>query len=339
MSKQDFMNALTRKTPNIPASGSGTSVVTIELMEHEKVYFPDAHLDPRQMAALAMAAHTVYGFDNVMPLFSTWQEASAVGSKVDWGSMEEMPSCRETIFQTDEDIVIPDDFEKRPGCAVPIEAIRILKKELGEDAAVCGKVFGSWTLGLHFFGMEKILTGTLLQPDMIKRAFEKLKEITVRFAKAQIDAGADCLLVGDHISRDLCGPETYRDFLKDIHAELVERIGCPLILHTCGDTTDRIPLFAETGMHCFHWDTKAGTAEEVRKLAGERMALMGGLNNTDVLLLGTPELVREKVEESLRAGIDIVGPECAVGLKTPMKNLEAAGKAVLEYRKNLGETT
>ncbi len=335
MAREDFLNALNRKETSMPASGPGTSVVSKELMDYTGICFPDAHLDPRKMANLALEGHTMYGFDVVMPLFSVWHESAALGCCVHWGDRYVMPDCNTPIFETDDDIVIPEDFELRPGCAVPLEALKLLKVEVGKDAVVCGKVFGPWTLGYHVFGVENFLVNTILEPDMIKRSMESLKEVTIRFARAQIEAGADCLLLGDHATRDLCSQDTYREFLLEVHAELAERIDCPLILHICGDTSDRLGMIDQTGIPCFHWDTKTGSAKEVRGLAGERLSLMGGLNNTELLRLGSEDDIRRAVDASFEAGIDIIAPECAVPLDTPMRNLQAAGDQVQRIRRDV----
>lgn len=333
MSKEVFLDALTRSANGVLSSGTGTSIVSIELMEHLNTYFPEAHQDPHKMAELSAAGHTIYGFDVVMPLFSVWHESAALGCPVNWGSRDIMPDCNKPIFTNDEDIRIPDDFLEHPGCTVPLEALKILKKEIGNDAAICGKVFGPWTLGYHVFGVENFLINSLLEPDMVKRSMEKLKMVTLRFAEAQIEAGADCILLGDHATRDLCGPDMYRDFLLEIHAELVERIDCPLILHICGDTSDRIKMIDKTGIQCFHWDTKSGHPEKIRKLAGKRLSLMGGLDNIELLRKGSEEEIKSTIDQCITAGIDIIGPECAVPLDTPMKNLKIAGQYVNELRK------
>jgi len=332
MSKKIFLDALSRK--DNCAGGPGTSIVSTELMQKTGIFFPDAHLQSDKMAVLAEAGHTIYGFDVVMPLFSTWHDAAALGSPVNWGTRSQMPYCEEHIWKTPDDIVIPRDFEKRPPCQVPLDAIGLLKKRLGSDAAVCGKVFGPWTLAYHLFGIEFFLLTALDEPDTAKRILEKLTHVTLRFAAAQAGAGADCLLLGDHVSADMCSPDMYHDFLAPIHAELSEKISIPLILHTCGRTADRIKYIRETGIPCFHYDTQAGTPSEVRGLAGTKLSLMGGLNNPDLLRLGTEEQITQAVQEAFSAGIDIIAPECAVPLDTPCANLKSAGQAVLKIRKS-----
>ena len=83
MSRSHFLKALTRNNMHRPASGSVTSIVTIELMDQLGVCFPDAHLKADQMTLLAEAGHTVLGYDVVMPLFSVCHDSAAIGCKVE----------------------------------------------------------------------------------------------------------------------------------------------------------------------------------------------------------------------------------------------------------------
>ena len=326
MSRKLFLDAVAAKPTPRPAFGCGTSIVTEELMNEVGVSFPEAHLDPEAMTRLAVAGHTLFDFDVVMPLFSVWHESAAVGCPVEWGTKGRMPDCRGHIWETAEDIRYTKDFLKHPAAQAPLKSLAMLKKELGEDCAVCGKVFGPWTLGYHFFGVENWLINASLEPEMTKQCIEKMKNITLWFAEAQIEAGADCLLLGDHATRDLCGPAMYEEFLMPIHAELSKAISCPLILHICGDTKDRIEYIRQTGLDCFHWDTKSGEPAEIKKMAGEKLSLMGGISNITVLNNGTEEDVIRQARKAAEAGINIIGPECAVPLGVSLKNLKAVTK-------------
>ena len=49
---------------------------------------------------------------------------------------------------------------------------------------------------------------------------------------------------------------------------------------------------------------------------------MGGISNFK-LLRGTPEGIATDAVEAYRAGIDVIGPECAIPLATPLANLKA----------------
>jgi [methyl-Co(III) methanol-specific corrinoid protein]:coenzyme M methyltransferase len=60
------------------------------------------------------------------------------------------------------------------------------------------------------------------------------------------------------------------------------------------------------------------------------MSLVGNINNPTTLLRGTPEDVRQQVRYSVAAGVDIIAPECAVPLQTPLRNLRAIVEAAQE---------
>ena len=328
-----FLARLQRRPAPRPAVGSATSIATMDLMDRVGAAFPEAHLDAEKMAVLAAAGHTELGYDNVMPLFSVWHESAALGCLVDWGQKDRMPGCRQPLLaDVGESVAVPADLEHRPPCAVPLEALRLLKRRLGGDVAVVGKVFGPWTLGYHVYGVEDFLIATLTEPDAVRRALRALLEVTVRFGRAQLDAGADALTLADHATRDLCSPNAYRDFLIEIHAELKERLPCPLILHICGDTSDRIGFIRQTGIDCFHFDSKVPTVL-ARELAGDGLSLMGGTSNLRIVRTGTAEDVARDVAEKLACGIEVIGPECAVPLDAPYENLRRIAE---EVRRQVG---
>lgn len=129
MSRSRFLAAVTRANKSrAPAYGTGTSIACHELMDMTGASFPEAHLDAEKMAALALAGHTILGFDVVMPLFSVCHESAAMGCNVNWGGPDAMPESGRPIFQDVNDIRIPADLLMQPGCAVPLKAISILKK-------------------------------------------------------------------------------------------------------------------------------------------------------------------------------------------------------------------
>jgi MtaA/CmuA family methyltransferase len=188
-------------------------------------------------------------------------------------------------------------------------------------------VMGPWTLAYHLYGIQDFLMETYTAPDRVRGFLDKLKEITVLFGLAQIRAGADALCLADHATGDLVGPWTYRDFLLPVHQELTRRIGCPLVLHICGDTLDRLDYICQAGFDCFHFDSKVDARAAVKAVDG-RISLMGNVNNPEILLNGTPAQVAEQARYALAAGVQCVGPECAIPPQTPLENLQAITQAV-----------
>jgi MtaA/CmuA family methyltransferase len=318
-SKEIFLNALQRKKNPRPAIGNPVSVACTELMDKVGATFPEAHLRADKMAALAIGGYTIMGFDNVMPLFSVVHESAALGVTIDWGQKDIMPSAKGVFCKEPDEIDNSDKFLESTYARTPLEAIRIIKKELHDYACITGKVFGPWTLAYHIFGIENFLVYTCIDADKTKKILDKLKVITIKYAKEQLAAGADCITVADHVTRDLCSPEAYRDFVFPIHKEIAKEVKCPLILHICGYTLDRIEYINKTGFSCFHYDSKNDDAQ-IRK-AASIITLAGGTNNPQLLLSGSEKDIIKDIEQKIKTGIDIIGPECAVPLNTPLKNM------------------
>jgi MtaA/CmuA family methyltransferase len=324
--RRRFLSALYGGRSDRVPVGSPTSVATLECMDESHAHFPEVHLDGEKMAVLAMTAHTVLGYDCVMPVFSIQQEAAALGCSVDWGTRETMPVERSHPLEEPAQLRIPHDFLERPSIRTVLEALALLKRELGMQVAIVGKVMGPWTLSYHLHGLQEFLIKTKLEPDLVHSFLHRLKEVTVLFGKAQIAAGADVLCIADHATGDLVGPGTYRDFLLPIHKEIVARLHCPSILHICGNTLDRLPYIKEAGFDAFHFDSKVN-ASAARGVAGNSLSLIGNINNPEVLLTGTRDDAFAAALQAIEAGVDLVGPECAVPLATPNVNLMAVAEA------------
>ena len=328
--KRRFLSALFGgRVDRVPA-GSPTSVATLECMEISGAWFPHVHLHAEGMAALAATAHTVLGYDCIMPVFSVQQEAAALGCDVDWGKADTMPVSRSTPLATPDAVHVPDDFLERPSIRTVLDALRILRREYGSRVALVGKVMGPWTLAYHLHGVQDFLIKTILEPDTVRAFLTELKRITVLFGQAQIEAGADVLCLADHATGDLVSAKTYRDYLLPVHQELTQTLGCPTVLHICGDTTDRLHLICEAGFDAFHFESKVD-ARSARAIVGDRISLVGNLNNPLTLLHGTPQQVYTESINALEAGVDVVAPECAIPLATPNWNLIAIAEAARDF--------
>ncbi len=317
-----------RKSDRISVANP-TSIVSIELMETADVHFPEAHLNPQAMADLAAAGYEILGFDTVMPEFSVQQESAALGCEVDWGSPAMMPDAKTHPFQNVEQIEIPENLLGKPSMRVVLEALEILRRQYGHNVGIVGKVMGPWTLSYHLAGTQNFLLWTLTDPDRVRKFLDILKEVTVCFIQAQFQAGADCVVLADHATGDLISPDAYRDFLLPIHREILSRAGGPIILHICGNCRDRLQYFVEAGFDAYHFEWQVNPEEAVKVVNGE-MSLIGAINNTVTLLRGSPDDVYEQARSCIEAGVDILAPECAIPLQTPIRNLKAIVAAAEE---------
>jgi [methyl-Co(III) methanol-specific corrinoid protein]:coenzyme M methyltransferase len=249
-----------------------------------------------------------------------------------WEEKDNWPTVRmyNPIWKSADDVKIPAGILEHRDMKAITDSIRMLKDELGDEVAIIGKTMGPWTLAYHVFGVESFLLGTVDNPDETKRALEKLKEISILFGQAQIDAGADALTFPDHATGDLVSGEYYKEFLQDIHTEMVDALEAPLILHICGKTIDRMPYIAKTGMASFHFDSKNDPQAAMDAVNGG-ITLVGNINNPETLYARGPEEVRQEVYKCLEAGVQMIGPECAVPLATKIENLMEIPLAIKDW--------
>ena len=331
-SRERVLNALEGKPVDRPPVANPTNVATVELMDMMDAPFPDANRDPEMNARLAATGYTELGFDAIMPYFSIIQESSALGCDMQWEQKDNWPTVRMTnpIWKGPDDVRIPSGFLEHKDSIAITRSISILKKEYGEEVAIFGKTMGPWTLAYHVFGVEPFLLMTIDDPNLTMQCLDKLKEISVLFGQAQIDAGADALTFPDHATGDLVSGEYYRRFLLDIHQEMAECLDVPLILHICGNTLDRMDYIAQNGMAMFHFDSMNDPAE-ARKIVGDRIGLVGNINNPETLFAKNPDDVKAEVFANLDAGVQMIGPECAIPLQTSIANLRAIPEAVHEW--------
>ena len=328
--KRRFMANLMggRKGKRISVSNP-TSIACTELMNKVDIHFPDAHLDARQMAELAATGYEILGFDTVMPEFSVQQEAAALGCEVNWGNDTLMPEVLTHPVKNVSDIIIPENLLEKPSIRVILDAISLLRHEYGDRVAILGKVMGPWTICYHTVGVEDFLIMTITDPDKVTALLDAYISVTVAFANAQLRAGADVVTLPYHATGDMVSPKTYEEFLVPLHRKMLPQIGGPTILHVCGKCLDRIPLIITEGYDAYHFEWRNDPKKAVKAAKGE-ISLVGGINTFNCLLRGTPEDVYQQARYNIKAGVDSIGPECAISLETPVVNLKAIVSAAEE---------
>ncbi|MBU0990400.1 MAG: MtaA/CmuA family methyltransferase, partial [Proteobacteria bacterium] len=182
-----------------PPAGNPTSIVCHGLMDACGVSFPEAHLDPQAMAELALAGHEILGFDTVMPEYSVDQEAAALGCEVDWGHRDRMPDVKYFPHADFSDVKVPEDFLEKPSMRVVLDALSILRRHVGGQVAIIGKVMGPWTLSYHMAGTQNFLLQVgMEEKDKVKKMLRQLMPATIASAEAQFRAGADIVVLADH---------------------------------------------------------------------------------------------------------------------------------------------
>jgi len=194
---------------------------------------------------------------------------------------------------------------------------------------------GPFDLAALRLGLELFLVA-LLQPERhvgVRRLLEYCLEQVRRFALAQAAASADFAAIGDTTAGpDVCSPRVYWQFAYPYEVWLASDLaarGVPLVLHICGNTTAIMADMAATSASMIGFDYKA---DMVRcRAAAEKSVLIGNVDPSAVMALGTPEQVlqasRQAIELVGKAGRFILSPGCTLPATTPPENVEAMMEA------------
>lgn len=301
-----------------------------ELQETTGCFMPDVHLDGEKLAVLCAASHELFGFDGVTFIQNYFNEPAALGCSMKWGGPEELPVYCSHPWQHDDNALVPADLLDRKPISTYLEAIRIARRDYRHKMAVLGKIMGPFSMLQVMHGLDQVMLGVIDNPSRIRYFLDICVEILVRCANAQFQEGIDALAIGEGgAGANMLSPEMYCDLLLDVHRRMIGRIQGPTIMHICGDVTPRLDYLGRVGLRCFSFDWAVKPRLMKEKSAG-CFTVMGNINTTD-LLTGSPGDIEAQVFGNLEAGVDIIGPGCAISPKCPSENIRAMSAAILKW--------
>jgi MtaA/CmuA family methyltransferase len=160
-------------------------------------------------------------------------------------------------------------------------------------------------------------------PDFIRDLFEFTTIQGIEFARAQVEAGADIIGVGD-AAASLVGPALYDQYVWPYEKRMVDAIhemGALARLHICGNVTDILEGMGTLGFDIVDIDSLA-PFDKARHDTGPDQILCGNIDPVRVLRNGTPDYVREETEICFNQARPnyIVGAGCEVPRDTPEEN-------------------
>ena len=207
-----------------------------------------------------------------------------------------------------------------------VKAVELLKKNVGRDVPVLGWIEGPIAQAAELRGMQQIMVDVLDDEAFVAELFEFVTELEIRFARAQIEAGADVMGIGD-AAASLVSEGTYSDLILPYEKRIVDAIrgmGAMVRLHICGDTTRLLPWIATLGVEMVDVDCLTDLGA-VRPALGKSTIVLGNLDPAGVVFNGTPAEVRKGLQECYETAGDpfIVAAGCEIPRDTPVENVRA----------------
>lgn len=217
-----------------------------------------------------------------------------------------------------------------------LDAIQKVRREFDDRICVCGRTAAPFSSTALLYGIEESMMLMFTDPDLFRRTCDFFVEMQALWGRAQFEAGAYALWVGDcNAMSNLISIEHYSKFAFDPARELIERYkeaGVLSFFHASEEKVPYIDKQAELGADVLSVGPGIDIAEAKKATAG-KVALMGNLDPVNILQRGTPEQVAAEAARIMQTGKEgggyIFNTGEMVPRDTPEENMRAMTQSAL----------
>ena len=311
------------------------SIVMMFAAKELGVTYSQCCSDHRLLADAAFLCHERYGIDMVCAISDSLREAEGFGTEVVFPD-EGVPYAAQMRLQKLSDIdtlkVIDPSHGRR--MTDTVEAVRRMRQRAGNDVPVVGWIEGALAECCDLMDMQHVFINLLDEPEAMEQLIDICTQQGILFAKAQVEAGAHIMGIGD-AATSLIGPALYEEFVLPYQQRMIQAIhhmGVPVKLHICGNIGPVMDLIAQTGADMVDCDYMVDM-ERAADILPEGTCICGNFNPVEIMLQGTPEMVKAavgKCKELGRRNHNFIAPGCEVPKDTPPENMLALLAALWE---------
>jgi len=336
-SKERIMKLFAGEKVDRPPCFSGLGNVTAEGLKSLGYKFAAIHLDAKMMADSAASTYKLFGFESVVAPFDLCLEAEALGCEINvYAHSEDIlyPTIKKKLIHNEEemDIELPGGLEERGRVPLLCEAIGLIKKDVGEEVPVGTYVLGPFTLAGQVMELNDLLKLSFKKPDKVGKLLDQLAGSITAVAKRLEKAGIDYITVREMgATSDVLSPRVFKNLILPYLKKIFEKLSVPSVIHICGKTNDIVPFMVESGASAISVDQKNDLAETRKKLGPDAL-IFGNYDPYNVLVAGTPDLVRETIRKCIADGASAIWPGCDIWPTVPPENI----RAMLDEVKNYG---
>lgn len=311
-----------------PPCFSGMGNVTVEGLKQYGYKFAALHSDAKMLADAAASTYKLFGFECGVIPFDLCVEAEALGCEINvYAHLDDIvyPTIKKKLIHTEEemDITIPPDLTERGRIPLMKEAIRMIKKDIGDDVAIGTYVLGPFTLAGQVMELNDLLKLSFKKPDKVGKLLDLLADAIILIAKEYESTGIDYITVREMgATSDVLSPRVFKNLIQPYLKKIFAALRVNNVLHICGKTNDIAVFMLESGTKAISVDQKNDVAE-TRKKIGSDPLLFGNYDPYNVLVSGTPDLVRETIRKCIDNGVSAVWPGCDIWPTVPPENIKA----------------
>lgn len=295
-------------------------------------------LDCRKQSQAMVSFARNYGLDWLHPAGFAYCEAAAYGLNVIYPD-NGLPYAKTPLiqdFERDLDKIRPLDIESDPGMMNRVACVHYNKETVGDEFFLAAHCEGPLAEYTDLRGVSEGLMDLIDEPEAVYDAMKVIVDNAKRWIHLQVQAGADCVSIGDAIVSQL-SESLYMELVYPLHRELVEYIaslGVYSKFHICGNITHLIPHLIEIGVNIIDVDYMVELKPEHFAAMKKKQFFCGNINPVDQIRFGTPESIKNAVSElmSIPEGKNkiILASGCEVPLGTPIENYTAFCQAAAQ---------
>jgi MtaA/CmuA family methyltransferase len=292
--------------------------------------------DYRVMAEAQIQTAEEFDFDIVSIMSDPAREAFDCGARVEFYEDQPAAILESDALLADKSRLVrlpmPDPYSGGRMHAAVL-ALELMKSRIGDEKVLMGWVEGPCAEAADLRGINTLMLDFFDDPAFVRELFEFVVEMELQYAKAQIDAGADLIGIGD-AAASLIGPKFYEEFVWPYEKKLVDglhALGTRVRLHICGNTCQILEGMGRLGCEIVDLDYPVPVAD-ARQAMGPDQILLGNLNPVESVRNSSPEAITAALAECHRqAGPQfIVGAGCEIVRDTPRENVQA----MVDYARN-----
>lgn len=293
------------------------------------------YLDYRVLAEANLTMVEDFDIDIVQAISDPFREASDFGAEIEFPN-DGLPVCRHPPLGSPGDLRAlkkPDPSSGNRMCD-RLNAVRLMRERVGTGIPVMGWVEGALAEAADLRGVSVTLLDVVDRPEWLLELLEICVDVEIAFAKAQIDAGATLIGLGDAIASQI-SPKMYSTFALPYERRIFDAVharGALARLHICGNTTRILPEMMRSGADIIDLDWMVDW-KAAADTCGDIMSLCGNVDPVSVMLQGDAGTVHDRFLECLRSGGDrcFSGAGCEIPDGTPAENLRAQTLAIKEW--------
>jgi MtaA/CmuA family methyltransferase len=283
--------------------------------------------DYRVLVEANLRCCEAFEFDQVSAISDPYRETQGFGAEILY-PRDSVPRCVVPPLEQDRRLSLlkQPDPRRSERMLDRVRAVEEFRRHVHGRASILGWIEGPAAEAADLRGVTNFLMDLVLDPPYACELMDRCVEVGIAFGRAQIEAGADTVGVGDAIASQMSA-EMYEEFVFPREKRLFEGIhaaGGLVRLHICGDTTHLLPAFARVGADIVDLDWQVDMAA-ARAALGRGIVLVGNLDPVSAVQRSTPERIRQAVAEAYQTVGNpyMVGAGCEIPPGTAPENLRA----------------